>query len=277
MRRGGRVLVLLGIVLGILTAGGTFLVLSTSQPEVQKIPTRSVIIAQQNIAERTEISLEALGKAEWPEAYIPPGAYSDSSSLAGKLAIQPIYQGQIILPQMVLDKTQVKENRSNASFLVPDGKVAVAFPLSSLTGVAGAIQNGDTVDILLTLTPEVGTQPITPTARLASSGTTPVTLGQGLSVSQLMLQDVLVLNVGGWPVAGADKASGDKATTAAANIITFALTPQDALALKSAREQGQIELALRKAGDHGQFTTEPVNLQYLNKRFNFNLIAPIGR
>lgn len=269
MRRGGRVLVLLGIVLGILTAGGTFLVLSTAQPQAQQIPTRPVIIAQQNIPERTEVSLEALGKAEWPEAYIPPGAYSDSTALAGKLAVQPIYQGQIILPQMVLDKTQVKETRSNASFLVPDGKIAVAFPINPLSGVAGAIQNGDTVDILLTLSPNTGTQPITPTAR---SGVGTTTIGEGLAVSQLMLQDVLILNIGGWPVAGADKAAA-----AAASIVTFALAPQDALALKSAREQGQIELVLRKAGDHRQFSTEPVNLQYLNKRFNFNLIAPTGK
>lgn len=269
MRRGGRVLVLLGIVLGILTAGGTFLVLSTAQPQAQQIPTRPVIIAQQNIAERTEIPLERLGRAEWPEAYIPPGAFTSSEGLVGKLAIQPIYQGQIILPQMVVDKNAVKETRSNASFLVPDGKVAVAFPISALSGVAGAIQNGDTVDILLTLTPVVGTQPITPTAR-SGAGTT--TIGEGLAVTQLMLQDILILNTGTWPSAAADKAAA-----AAAAVVTFAVTPQDALALKSAREQGMIELVLRRAGDHRPVTTEPVNLQYLNKRFNFNLIAPTGR
>src|SRR3990172_7949057 len=112
MRRGGRVLVLLGIVLGILTAGGTFLVLSTAQPEGQQIPTRSVVIAQQNITDRTEIAPEAIGKADWPEAFLPPGAYENTNQVTGKLAIQAIYQGQIILPQMILDKNQIKETRS---------------------------------------------------------------------------------------------------------------------------------------------------------------------
>jgi hypothetical protein len=55
-----------------------------------------------------------------------------------------------------------------------------------------------------------------------------------------------------------------------------ALDRQDALSLKSAREQGQIDLILRRVGDHAKFDNlEPVTLQYLNKRFKFNLISPI--
>ncbi len=270
MRRGGRILILLGIVLGIITAAGTFYSLNNVQTTTQQIPTRSIVIAQQNIGDRTEIPPEAVGKADWPEAFIPAGAYTSPEQLIGKLALQPIYQGQIILPQMVVDKNQVKETRSNASFVVPDGKVAVAFPLSSLSGVAGAIQNGDTVDILLTLTPAAGTKPITATTAAQSPG------GEGQAVSQLMLQDVLILNIGSWP-SGApttDQRQQNQAAAANASIVTFALNRQDALALKSAREQGEIELVLRRAGDHAPVSTEPVNLQYLNKRFNFNLTLP---
>lgn len=261
MRRGGRILILLGIVLAILTAGGTFLVLSTAQPQAPQIPTRPVIIAQQNIPDRTEIAPDAVGVAQWPEAYIPPGAFEKSDLVTGRLANEPIYQGQIILPQMIIDKSKVKETRSNASFVIPAGKIAVAFPISSLSGVAGAIQNGDTVDMLLTLSPNQGTRPITPTA--------PTLGGEGLAVSQVMLQDVLILNVGNWPTGTA----ADK-NTPASSIVTFALDHQDALALKAAREQGTIEMVLRRAGDHAAVKTEPVNLQYLNKRFNFNLQAP---
>lgn len=257
MRRGGRILILFGIFLGVLTAGGTFLVLSTSQPQTPQVASRSVIIAQQNIPERTEIMPEAIGRADWPVSYIPAGAYEKPDLVVGKLSLDAIYQGQIILPQMVLDKSKVKETRSNASFLVPDGKIAVAFPITNLSGVAGALQNGDSVDMLLTLSPNIGTRPITPT--VLTQG------GEGLPVSQMMLQDVLVLNVGAWP------SSGGQDKTAAATMITFALERQDALALKAAREQGTIELVLRRAGDHAATKTEPVNLQYLNKRFNFNL------
>lgn len=264
MRRGGSVLVMLGIVLGVLTAGGTFLVLSTAQPQAQQIPTRSVVIAQQNIPARTEISAETVGTAEWPEKYLPTGAYERTDEVVGKFTLEPIYQGQIILPPMIIDK-KGKEVRSNASYLIPPGKIAVAFPITTLSGIAGAIQAGDTVDVFLTLKP--------PEQATTRSVTGTVSLGtEGMAATQLMLEDVPILQVGMWPTGGTQ----DKAA-APVNVITLVLDRQDALALKAARELGVIELALRPAGDHTKAKpTEPVTLQYLNKRFNFNL-QPLGR
>jgi Flp pilus assembly protein CpaB len=85
-----------------------------------------------------------------------------------------------------------------------------------------------------------------------------------------MLQDILILQVGPWSTG-----SSDSKNAGAASLLTFALDRQDALSLKSAREQGQIDLILRRAGDHAKFDNlEPVTLQYLNKRFKFNLTPP---
>ncbi len=260
MRRGGRVLVLLGILLGVLTAGGVYFVLLTATPQTPQIQTRSVVVAQQNIANLGEILPEALGKADWPETSVPPGAFERTADVAGKVAIVPIYQGQMILPQMLLDKTKVKETRSNASFVIPEGKVAVAFPINTLSSIAGAIQTGDMVDLMMTLS----------TGNKVMTGTQTIIINEG-AVTQFMLQDVTILNLGAWPgPAGQDKA----AAAPASSILTFALSPQDALALKAAREQGSIDLVLRRAGDHQPFRTEPVTLAYLIKRFNF---VPGGR
>ena len=51
------------------------------------------------------------------------------------------------------------------------------------------------------------------------------------------------------------------------------------MALKSAREQGIMELALRPATQDKdvEFKTEAVTLQYLNRRFNFNLVPLSSR
>ncbi len=258
MRRGGRILILLGIVLAIMTAGGTFAVVSTSQPQAQAVAVKSVVVALQNIPGRAEITADAIGKADWPDALVPIGAFDASADVIGKLSISPIFQGQIILAPMIIDKSKVKETRSNASFLIPDNKVAVALPITALSGVAGALQAGDTVDILLTLVPpkEIsGTAPRTGAAAL-----------EGGAITQTMLQDVLILQVGNWPTG----APADKQAAASA-IITVVLDRQDALALKAARELGALELALRKAGDQKIGTTEPVTLPYLDKRFNFRL------
>lgn len=261
MRRGGRILVLFGVILGLVTAGGVFLFLMMNQPSQESVAIRQVVVAQQNIPGRTEILAEAVALRDWPEAALPTGAFEKTDAVAGKLAVQDIYPGQIILPQMLIDKTLIKETRSNASYVVPEGKIAVAFPVTGISGVAGAIQNGDTVDVLLTLSPRAGIVATGPVA--ANQG------GEGLPVSQVMLQDILILQVGTWPAPGADKNAAGAGGT-----VTFALTQQDALALKAAREQGVIELVLRRAGEHKAVTTEPVNLQYLNKRFNFNLVPP---
>ncbi|MDE3090433.1 MAG: Flp pilus assembly protein CpaB [Chloroflexota bacterium] len=264
MRRGGTILILLGIILGLVTAAGTFITLSTTQ-QGQQVATRPIVIAIQNIPNRSEIRPDAVGILAWPEASIPSGAFEKVEDVAGKLALEPIYQGQLFLPPMIIDKSQAKDTRTNASFLVPEGKVAVAFSIGSVTGVAGALQPGDTVDLLLTLNPSALQQTTTTRTTTAPTGT------EGQPVTQLMLQDVLILQVGTW--ASVAPTAGQPQAAAAADTITVALDRQDALALKSAREQGLIDLALRHAGDHKAApATEPVTLQYLNKRFNFNLL-----
>jgi Flp pilus assembly protein CpaB len=269
MRQTGRILVILGLLLGAITAVGTFLVLSSAAETNVRIPTKPVVVALQPIADRSIITADAVGLKDWPETALPPGVvFGTTLEVVGKLAIQPIYPGQIILPPMIIDKQKAGEigTRSNASFVIPEGKVAMAFGISELTGVGNALQAGDYVDFLLTL--QASNLPVCPPAK-PCSGT------EGLAVTQLMLQDVLILQVGSWSSSG-----GESRSAASASIITFAVDRQDALSIKSAREQGQIDLVLRRATDHKTFDTEPVNLQYLNKRFKFNLTpgsSAIGR
>jgi pilus assembly protein CpaB len=238
-----------------------FLILSTQQAPPPVVATRSVVIAVQNIIARNEISVAALGKADYPETSSPRGAFDRVEDVSGKLSLTTIVPGQIILDSMVIDKTKAGAARSNASFLIPEGKVAMEFALTSLSGIGGALQTGDYVDLMLTLSPGG----ISAQATRTPGGVPPT---EGQAVTQFMLQDVLVLQVGQWGVVS----SGGNQAPAQANILTFVLAPQDALALKAATEQGSIQLILRKAGDHKPFTTEPVNLEYLNRRFQFRLV-----
>ena len=125
----------------------------------------------------------------------------------------------------------------------------MAFPVSLNTNVAQAIQAGDRVDILATFTaqPVAGTQ----------------NAGPPLTASQRLLPDVLILQVGPWPVAGG------KTDTSFA-VVTFQLKEQDALVLKYSMEQsGTLTLVLRAANDHQLDNLEPVTLEYINKRFGF--------
>ncbi|MCX7838748.1 MAG: SAF domain-containing protein, partial [Anaerolineae bacterium] len=107
---------------------GSFLVLSSATEQARQIPTRPVVVALQPIHERSVINPEAVGTKDWPETALPPGQFfSKLEDVVNKLALQPIYPGQIILPPMVIDKKLAGEigTRSNAAFVIPEGKVAI--------------------------------------------------------------------------------------------------------------------------------------------------------
>lgn len=266
MRRGGKILVVLGLLLGLITAAVTFMMLANIPEPTTPIATRSVVVALQNIGGRSEIITGMVGTAQYPAEAVPSGVYESTLDVVGKVALLPIYPGQLVMPQMVAAKPPqvITPTGSIASFVIPEGKVAMAFQVSDITGVAGAVQPGDTVDILLTL--QSSQLPASPTPTPARPGTQAATTGmEGLPATQLLLQDVLVLHVGAWAVAQASNAPPS-------SILTFVLDRQDALTLKGAQEQGKIDLVLRRAGDRRVYDTEPVTLQYLNRRFKFNLV-----
>ncbi len=275
MRRGGRILVLLGIILGVMTAGLVFVFLGTNTGNPPPPPTRGVVIALQNIPARSVISIDSLTTVQYPEGIIPQGAFASPQDVAGKLAIDNIYQGETILAPMIIDRSKVSGTdpiRSPAAYVIPENKVAMAFQITPLSGVAGAIQPGDYVDLLLTLQPPQ--QGLTQTTGTRVSPAT-VTGTEGEAVTQLFLQDVQVLNIGIWTSGLQQTQQQQQQQQQAATILTFALERQDAVTLKSGRELGQIDLILRRAGDHRQTTTEPVTREYINRRFNFKLLPSI--
>lgn len=273
MRRGGRILVILGLFLGLLTALGTFAVLTQNTAQTQKIDVVQVVIATQNIGGRTEIQAGQISIQEWPANAVPQGGvFTSVDQVAGQIALYPIAPGQLILPSMIISKEGAKQTKTLASILVPENKILVTYGVSVQGGVAGAIQPGDYVDMLLTLAP---TLPPTITVPTTPARPTALTGLEGLPVTQMFLQNVLVMHIGNWPSGAVKEEAGGT------GLVTFALDHQDALALKSASEQaggdGSIWLVLRRVGDTKIVTAEGVNLQYLNKRFNFNLVPAVNR
>jgi len=160
----GRLLIILGVVLGILTLGAVaFLVFSggglgdfgtepaTPTPEVaqqqeQEVPTIEVIVALQPIPRGAQFVEGSIGPRPWPSTSVPPGAIQDPIETIGMVAKTEVVQGQIIVRDMLAPQAGAGE----ASFRIPPGKVAVAFPINRQQSVAYAIQPDDFVDILVT-------------------------------------------------------------------------------------------------------------------------------
>ncbi len=251
MQRSARLLIVLGFILAIVSAGATLFILRR-QPQgtnVQPVETASVVVAFQNIEAHVPVPPDAIGVKEWPQDSVPPGAILNPADAVGKLTRSPIFPGQLLLSSMLIDK-KVEETRlglgSDASFIIPNGKVAVAMTIDNISGVAGAIQAGDRVDVLVSMRLQEDT-------------------AQGVTqkpATQLALQDIEVLRVGLWNIPGNQQQNQQQ------QVVTFLVDRQQAIILKNLRENTLVDLALRAAGDHEEVTTETVNEDYIIREFD---------
>jgi Flp pilus assembly protein CpaB len=320
----GRLLIILGIILGLATVGAVaFLFLSggggTLLPEVTPtptpglvegeggIPTTQVIVALQPIGRGSEFVAGSIGRRDWPANNVPPDIIADEAETIGKVAKTDIVQGQVIVRSMLVDVFGAGE----ASFQIPAGRVAVAYPINRQKSVSFAIQPGDYVDILATaffvdvdeefqttlpnklkfLVPELDADG-NPTGRftlseaidegrfIAAAGDIPAIVFSREEqlprrVAQLTVQAAKIIRVGPWiePPPPPPPAEGEEVPTPTPdlpNIVTLAVTPQDALVLLWLRQNAiYSEMALRAAGEeNADHLTQAVTLQYMLTRFN---------
>jgi Flp pilus assembly protein CpaB len=320
----GRLLIILGIILGLATVsavaflflggGGPILEEPTPTPTVgvapeqeRGVPTTQVIVALQPIGRGSEFVAGSIGRRDWPANNVPPDIIADEAETIGKVAKTDVVQGQVIVRSMLVDVFGAGE----ASFQIPSGRVAVAYPINRQKSVSYAVQPGDYVDILVTaffvdvdeefqttlpnklsfLVPELDGEG-NPTGRftlsaeidegrfVVASGDIPAIVFAREAqvprrVAQLTVQAAKVIRVGPWiePPPPPPPAEGEQAPTPTPplpDIVTLAVTPQDALVLLWLR-QSQIysEMALRAAGEeNADHLTEAVTLQYMLTRFN---------
>lgn len=273
MARRGRLLILLGLILALVTAGLAYYMLRGAGPAPsEQIQTAQVVVARQDIGQRQEITSEALTTDEWPVGSIPEKALRNPAQAVGKIALVPIVEGQVILADMVASREAAMEAGGLASLGVPEGKVAFAFPIDDRNSVAGAIQAGDFVDVLVDVRFKLLTEQ--PVEGEVAGETEVVATGEQVLSTQLTLQDVQVLKVGLWTLPPAPK-EGEVAPPTQ-NYLTLLVNQQDALVLQYLRDDPNIsvDFALRGVGDHNIVSTESVTLQYLLARFNVSLPAP---
>ncbi len=305
MRR-GRVLIILGVILGLVAAGGVLFLMSQQAPapppaEVGPevgVPMTQVIVALQNIPRGEEITPELVGTRDWPSNNVPPDVIADEAELIGKVAKTEIFQGQPIVRSMLTEIIQGSE----LAFAIPQGKVAVAFPITRLSSVGYGIQAGDHVDVLLSArfidrdeekqnardSLEFRLEMMTKFANAGIESTTmemPTFKTQARPVTQLIVRNAGVLKVetgalptptpaaeGGEGGAGGEEAGAPPPAPPPPDMIILVVDPQDALVLKFARENNFIlDLALRAAGDEAPIDTEAVTLEYMIRRFNISL------
>lgn len=239
LRSRSAVLLALGLVFSVATAGGLYLIASGRQPVAPAATptpdTATVVAAATDIPARTVISAAMLKATRLPLSAIPAAAAREQSEVVGQTTLATIPAGAVLLkPQLV-----AAGGLTGHSITVEPGKVLVAFPTTDPLTAAGLVSVGDHVDLLATIV----------------SGT-----GETARTTQTTIQDLEVVQVLG----------PTKEVPNQARALAFVVDHQVALFLKFLRDnQALVEVAVRSRSESKVVTTEPVNIQVVQETFGF--------
>ena len=220
-----------------------------------------VVVAKQDIPQRTMVKESMLQVIEVPPDVLPAGAITDMVSVIDRPTSVPIQQGDILTDKKVL----VDPRMAGFTGLIPENCRAMSVPITDVTGIAGFAKPGDYVDVMV------------------------ITKGNGKVTGEILLQNIMLLAINKTGGDGAQAASasdskdskdgkdkdskdsgkkddkdkkgagsGDQATVQASGeamaTATLAVTPEDALKLAVASQNGTIYLVLRPFHPKDVFT-----------------------
>lgn len=240
---------LLALVCGFIAAGASYIFLNNTQHN-PKIDMKQIVVAKSNIPARSIIKAEQLMIKDVPSQGYPVGGASSIQSVVGSVALINLTAGDSIVNSMIehpTSGTNLDITSGSSSLTVPDGKRAVAVPISLVSGVGYSVKPGDHVDVLVTMEIKDST-------------------GNAQAVTSLAAQDVLVLSVGGSTVDDKDK------TKTESKSYTLALSVPQAMAVTLGSEKGSIRLLLRNPANTDIQSQSPFTAnQFLDSNY-FNRI-----
>jgi pilus assembly protein CpaB len=180
-------------------------------------PIHTIVVARRPLRFGDVLGAMSLREMAWPEDSLPAGAFGKVSDLTAtkRIVLMPIQVNEAILASKITGPGQ----RATLSALLHDGMKAVTIRVNDVEGVAGFVQPGDRVDVVLTRPGERKT-----------------------SINDVIVQDVCVLAVDQLADSTSDKPVVVKAVT-----LEVDETAGQKLALASS--VGTMSLLLRKAGE----------------------------
>lgn len=205
----------------------------------------SVLIAKQEIPKGSTIEAEALDIAIVPRDFVQPQVVTSLDRITGMITIAPFAAGE----QITLSKLSPPRQAGGLAEITPVGKRATMVGVDNISTLIGMLRPGDYVDVFALLG-------------------MPVQTPQGVQTNNVVVplfQNVLVLAVGadiGGPPQTETRSRYRQEETPAdpnANMVTLALSPQEASIMAFAAEQGKIRLILRSPTDSQIQQTMPAN------------------
>ncbi|MEO5589056.1 MAG: Flp pilus assembly protein CpaB [Gemmatimonadaceae bacterium] len=188
------------------------------------ITMQKVVIANRDIPEGVTIDRIALTIADWPVQAVPPGAFNNIDSIAGRISRVAIYNGEPLLPARLAPLG----TGPGLEIKIPPGQRAMAVRINDVAGISGLLQPQSRVDVLVTI-------------KEANSER---------QVAKLFMSNMLVLSV------GTEVQRDTQGKPIDATTVTLAVTPEEAERLAIAMNTGAIQLVLRGYGDPDSVRTK---------------------
>jgi pilus assembly protein CpaB len=247
-----------GLVVAILAGAVAFITLSrVAEQRGGAVPglTGTVVdvaAASQAVAVRSQLGPEDVVLKQVPVDVVPDGAVRQVEDAVGKVTLWDLVPGEILVASRLVDPNVVTGD-GRLALVVSEDQVLMAFPAEDLMSRTGVLKPGDHVDLLFSLQ--------FPTNRPPAGGTT----GGGGEKDQVtfnLLQNVVIA-----ALVGSDPAAG-QAAGGAPQALLLTVTPQDALVLKYVKDAGgTVDIVLRAPGAEQPATIEPVDVDYLIKKY----------
>jgi pilus assembly protein CpaB len=221
-------------------------------------PTVSVVAASRPLQPRTLLTQEDLTVLELPAGSVPEGAIDSIETAVGKLTLVPLYSGEPVLIQKLVDPNVRTADGRSALFLSQD-QVLMAIPGQDLMSRVGVLKPGDRIDILYSL----------PFPENRGIGATDEKDKEQQATFAVLQNVTIVEMVGG--IRPLDTSTPEQAAPAAVrpDSLLVTLAPQDALTLKYLIDAGGvIDIVLRAPGVERPFDVAPVDIDYLINRYS---------
>lgn len=151
---GGRLLIIVGVLLALLAFGLVFVVAGalSSGRAGPGGPSVKVVVAARDVPFRSTLAKEDLVLQDFAQTDVPPQSYSQVKDATGLIAELNISKGQALTQNMLAKSGDETLPGLKPAYLpIPQGFVAMTIPTSEQQGVAGFIQAGDYISVIATV------------------------------------------------------------------------------------------------------------------------------
>ncbi len=190
-----------------------------------------IVATAKPVAPGTTLTATDLMLIDWPAKVPIEGSFSKPEDVIGRIVVYPVGNSAPVSEQMLASPGSA----IGLTAKIPDGMRAMAVETNDVNNVSGFVFPGARVDVLVTVRPDNGHEPMTAT----------------------VLQNVLVLSTG-------ERLEPDPSgKPQKVREVTMLLTPDDAQKLVLGTNQGTLQFVLRNGADQEKADHHPVTLKDL--------------